>query len=93
MDSYITDPGGIADILCRKYPQPVAKIEKIRLLKGKGIPDWPYWCFMPIPCWMMLFMDKTHIPFTPELWKEIQTFSILGTWRYSKGVIPCIHQC
>lgn len=31
-------------------------------------------------------MDKSHTSFTRELWEEIQTFSILGTWRDSKGI-------
>jgi hypothetical protein len=55
------------------------KIEDTRLMKGKGTPDWPYWCFLPVKCWMLLFMNKPGIAFTHQLWQEILTFSMLGT--------------
>lgn len=83
---YKNDPVLISDIFCKKYLNVAANIEKVRLLRGKDIPDWPHWCFLPIKYWMLLFMDKPDISFTHELWQELQKFSVPGAWRYSKGI-------
>lgn len=82
----ISDPVGIADAFCKRYPQAVAGIEKTRLMKDREIPDWSYWCFLPIAHWMMLFMGKQRRQFTRDVWLEMQKFQVLGTWRYSKGI-------
>lgn len=37
----------IADIFFKRYPEAVGGIENIRLMKGKEIPDWSYWYFLP----------------------------------------------
>lgn len=55
-------------------------------MKGREIPDWPYWCFLPVAHWMMLFMGKQRRQFTRDVWLEMQKFQVLGTWRYSKGI-------
>lgn len=55
-------------------------------MKGNEIPDWPYWCFLPESCWLILFMGKRRKPFTREIYQDIQILRVLGTWRYSKGI-------
>lgn len=55
-------------------------------MKGRELTDWPYWCFLPVPHWMMLFLGKQQRQFTREIWLEMQKLLVLGTWRYSKGI-------
>ncbi|HID3750127.1 TPA: hypothetical protein ACXEXC_000904 [Citrobacter freundii] len=86
INNQIIDPVRIADAFCRQHPQMTANIEQVRLMKGKAFPDWPYWCFLPITRWLMLFMGGQKREFTPAVWLEIQKLSVLGTWRYSKGI-------
>ncbi|HAF2404074.1 TPA: hypothetical protein H2W71_004133 [Salmonella enterica] len=91
MNNPMSNPIGIADAFCKKYADAMAKIESVRLMKGKELPDWPYWCFLPLPCWVALFMGKQHQSLTQvtrsqELWQETEKLSVLGTWRYSKGI-------
>ncbi|MDO2431725.1 hypothetical protein Q2V57_09120 [Enterobacter bugandensis] len=86
MKNQAFDPICISDSFCKKYPEAVAQIEQTLLMKGRELPGWPYWCFLPVTCWMMLFMGKQHRTFTMEMWQEIQKLSVLGTWRYSKGI-------
>lgn len=64
MNDVTIDPVRVADIFCKKYPNVLAKIEETRLIKGKEPPDWPCWCFLPVKCWMLLFMDKSGLSFT-----------------------------
>lgn len=86
INNQIIDPVRIADAFCRQHPQMTANIEQVRLMKGKAFPDWPYWCFLPITRWLMLFMGGQKREFTPAVWLELQKLSVLGTWRYSKGI-------
>ncbi|EBK0309952.1 hypothetical protein D3L32_20565 [Salmonella enterica] len=86
INNQIIDPVRIADAFCRQHPQVTTNIEQARLMKGKAFPDWPYWCFLPITRWLMLFMGGQKREFTPAVWLEIQKLSVLGTWRYSKGI-------
>lgn len=85
-EHHISDPTGIADAFYKHYPDAVSGIENIRLMKGREIPDWPYWCFLLESCWLILFMGKRRKPFTREMYQEIQKLQVLGTWRYSKGI-------
>ncbi|EAS1760444.1 hypothetical protein BH012_19665 [Salmonella enterica] len=87
MHNAIMNPINLADSFCKKYPQAIAGIEQVRMLKGKDIPDWPWWCFLPEKCWLILFAaDRLDQPFTKSLLYELQQLSVLGTWRYSKGI-------
>ena len=45
MNNFMFNPVGIADAFCKRYPEAISGIEKVRLMKGREIPDWPYWCF------------------------------------------------
>ena len=86
MNNFMFNPVGIADAFCKRYPEAISGIEKVRLMKGREIPDWPYWCFFPESHWTMLFMGKQRSQFTREMWRYIQKRQVLGTWRYSKGI-------
>lgn len=76
----------ISDSFCKKHSEAVAKIEQIRLMKGRELPYWPYWCFLPVSHWMRLFMSHQQHHFTKELYLEMQKRLIPGTRHYSKGI-------
>ncbi|MEG0281247.1 MAG: hypothetical protein RR686_18515 [Morganella sp. (in: enterobacteria)] len=48
-------------------------------MKGWEIPEWPYWCFLPIAYWMILFMGKQRRQCTREVWLEMKKFQVLVT--------------
>lgn len=89
INNQIIDPVRIADAFCRQHPQMTANIEQVRLMKGKAFPDWPYWCFLPITRWLMLFMGGQKREFTPAVWLEIQKLS----GATAKGFIRRIRHC
>jgi hypothetical protein len=86
VEHQLSDPVGIADAIYKRYSEVISGVEKVRRMKGRGTPDWPYWCFLPEAYWLMLFMGKRRCQFNRELWFEIRKLQILGTWRYSKGI-------
>ncbi|EIZ8585526.1 hypothetical protein MQY53_003097 [Salmonella enterica subsp. enterica] len=88
MNNPVFSPVDIADIFCKKYPGAMAKIERARQMKGREFPDWPYWCFLPMPIWTTLLINREPDKYPPvsQEQKEILKLSVLGTWRYSKGV-------
>ena len=34
--------------IAKKYPDVWKIVESFRLDRGKGVPDWPDWCFLPL---------------------------------------------
>lgn len=63
----------------------MAKIERTRQMKGREFPDW---YFLPIPVWATLLLNREPDRYPPvsQERKEILELSVLGTWRYNKGI-------
>lgn len=34
--------------IARKYPQVWKQVDELRAARGRDLPDWPEWCFLPV---------------------------------------------
>ena len=74
------------------YPSTGRMVDMFRADRGKDIPDWPAWCFMPMAAWYAVvsqdnvsdLLPGQRLP--PRLILDVGRLAALGTWRYSQGI-------
>lgn len=70
-----------------KYPSAWKQVNEFRQGRGKDLPSWPDWCFMPMAAWYSIVSAENNIDqLTPMLMPDVAKLSAIGTWRYTKGV-------
>ena len=71
----------------KNYPDAWKMVDQILAGRGKDLPDWPSWCFMPMAGWYSIVSaDQGGGLITdPRIAGDIGRLSALGTWRYSQG--------
>lgn len=76
----------------RLYPSTGRMVDEFRADKGKGLPDWPAWCFVPMAGWYALasqdnYTQLLHGQRLPlHLIPDVGKLAAIGSWRYSQGV-------
>jgi len=73
--------------LSRKAPRVWDHIKSFRKAKGKDLPDWPDWCYVPLAAGYSIASDigpAEKILFDPIL--NPASITALATWRVSQGV-------
>lgn len=70
--------------LTRDFPGMGGQVDNFRLSRGKDLPEWPSWCFLPMAAWMAIATGGR----TPTLSAMMDTarLAAIGTWRYSQGI-------
>ena len=71
----------------RKYSKGYDLIDEFRRSRGKDIPNWPKWCFMPMAAFYTVICKATgsdSVP--PHLIPDVSKLTAIATWRYSQGV-------
>jgi hypothetical protein len=69
------------------YPNAWKMVEQFRLGRGRDLPKWPGWCFMPMAGWYTIVCEDAGTPIVPSNQvPDIGRMAAIGTWRYSKGV-------
>lgn len=69
------------------YPNAWKQVEDMLQDKGKGLPNWPDWCFMPLAGWYAIVSADAGIQhLTPKLVPDVARLGAIGTWRYSQGI-------
>ena len=71
----------------RKYSSGYGLIDEFRRNRGKDIPNWPKWCFLPMAAFYTVICKATgsdSVP--PQLISDIGRLAAIATWRYSQGV-------
>jgi hypothetical protein len=67
-------------------------VEEMRLDRGKTLPDWPDWCFLPMAAWYTIVSQDNYdrldagLRLPPDLIPDVGSLAALGTWRYSQGI-------
>lgn len=85
-------PTKILNQLIRQYPSTGRMVDEFRQDRGKGLPDWPAWCFMPMGGWYAVVSQDNFERLLPgrrlpiDLIHDVAKIAALGTWRYSQGV-------
>ena len=72
--------------LGREFPQAWQRLDAIRAHRGRGLPDWPKWCYFPMNYFINCFWDKSSGPPDTDLGLQMSRFAILGTWRATQGI-------
>ena len=70
----------------RLYPSLGKRVEEFIAARGKDLPDWPTWCFLPLAGWWYSIVSEetgqNHLP--PILVGDVARLAAIGTWRYSQ---------
>ncbi len=69
------------------YPNAWRQADLFRADRGKDVPDWPQWCFLPFGAWYAIVsaslrsdrVDPRHIG-------DVARLAALGAWRSTQGV-------
>lgn len=78
------------------YPGAWRLAESWRQDKGKGLPDWPDYCFFPMAGWYAAVCDELQtssvsLPYIPD----VSRLAALGAWRYTQSIYrinPALYQ-
>lgn len=81
-------PKALLKEIGRVYPQIWQQVKTFRASKGKDLPDWPDWCYLPIAAGYAIVSQGMNIsaphllnvPFSPAV------VTAAATWRVSQGV-------
>ena len=73
--------------LSRKYPGAWRQAEAFRAGRGKDVPDWPAWCFLPIAGWHAIVSTAADAHrLDLQSIGDVGCLAALGTWRVTQGV-------
>lgn len=73
----------------RMYPDAWRQVDVFREGRGRDVPDWPRWCFLPMGGWYaMVSADQCDGgPITDlRLVADVGRLAAIGAWRYSQGI-------
>ena len=69
------------------YPNAWPLVDEFRQDRGKGLPNWPNWCFLPMSAFYSIISADAKVERLPlKLIGDVARLSALGTWRISQGV-------
>lgn len=70
-----------------QHPGAWDKVEVFRSSRGKDLPRWPDWCYLPMAGWLAIASDGCEVE---DVLPEHATISAilqgLGTWRMTRGI-------
>lgn len=64
------------------YPDISQNIHDLRQRKGKDLPDWPDYCYLPLTGWQAIVKTQRD----RVLASEVARIAALGTWMDSRGI-------
>lgn len=74
--------------LGRDLPGIWQHVQMLRDTRGKELPLWPNWCFLPLTCWLSILShqpDRRRVPNIEDV-SAMPAIAALGTWRYTQGI-------
>lgn len=75
----------------KKWPEAWQNADLFRAGRGKDLPDWPAWCFLPLAGWLEC-TRQNQVAINPfdlsalEAVKDAGILAALGSWRLSQGI-------
>lgn len=61
-------------------------VDEFRQDKGRGLPDWPAWCFIPMAAWYAIVSGGGDNRLGLDMIGDVARLAAIGTWRYSQGI-------
>ncbi len=69
------------------YPDAWSQLDVFRQDKGKDLPNWPDWCFMPLAAWYSIVSAELQVDRVSELYiADVAKLGALGSWRYTQSI-------
>lgn len=64
------------------------QVQIMRDSRGKDLPQWPNWCFLPMAGWLSIVSHQNgrHLIPNSEDSQAMPLVAALGTWRYTQGI-------
>ena len=66
------------------YPNAWNQIDIFRDGRGKDLPMWPNWCFLPFAAWYAIVSEGKTL--APSQVADVARLAAFGTWRYTQGI-------
>lgn len=70
----------------KMYPNAWKQVDIFRQDKGRGLPDWPAWCFLPMAAWYAMVSGGGSNRLGLDMVGDVAKLAAIGTWRYSQGI-------
>lgn len=75
------------ETIMETYPSLHKRVEFYLLQKGKQLPTWPNWCFMPMAAFYSIISAETgKDPLPDNLLCELPKLAAIGSWQYTQGI-------
>lgn len=75
------------NVAIKLYPDTSKLVDTFRAGRGKDLPHWPDWCFLPMAAWYAMVCEGNRVSvLTPDLAGDVSKLAAIGTWRYSQGI-------
>lgn len=70
----------------RDYPNAWRVADEFRAGRGRGLPDWADWCFLPLGGWYAMVSGGGSNRVPPDRIGDLARIGALGAWRVSQGI-------
>jgi hypothetical protein len=71
--------------IAKKYPQAWRQVDLFRAGRGKDLPDWPHWCFLPIAASHAIVTSAAPVPDFDSA-GDIAAVAGLTAWRTTQTI-------
>lgn len=72
----------------KAFPGIWRRVDEYRAQRGKSLPEWPEYVFLPLAGWCAILCDFFHVDeLHGPLQAALQGLSCVGTWRPSQDII------
>jgi hypothetical protein len=72
--------------LATQYPGLFQQVDRLRAQRGKELPRWPDWCFLPLAGVVAILTRGAPAPDVRPLGPQIGIVGALVTWRATQGI-------
>jgi hypothetical protein len=79
-------PREILTAIGRRYLHAWKVCDEFRAGKGSDLPDWPDWCFLPLPAMYPIVSDGRDVDLPEHQALDVYRLAALSAWRMTQGV-------
>ena len=70
----------------KRYPDAWKQIDEFRAARGKDLPDWPDWCFLPMSGVYAIVSGGGDNRVSLEMIRDVGRLAALSAWRVTQGI-------
>jgi hypothetical protein len=74
--------------ICKSFPDVWKKVKMFREIKGKDLPDWPDWCYIPIAAGVAIATKGNNLLIYKSNFENINpaVITAAAAWKVSQGI-------